>query len=313
MLRQNPAKWFGGLVPDALAFGFTAGAGAAASRGASGLRGAARGADKLDDLSDLRHLDLSDLRRRSTDARSLDEWDEILSGVDPDSIPSAGGSCVSSTPRILRIGPRRRPSRGSRGDLALFRHAQKEVRQIRDYVFSDEHQLRDRYGRFDADPDMADAWRRLREGKLLQSDIDLLRHELAESNYLQRHPGATYDEAHNAVLDEGFTWEPPDWRPGQRVPSVSTHDLLADGGKSIGRPGRSPGVRIVSGGTDQAEALFGRLSAGGNVVEGTSYPGKTSRLPDGTTVGVRPTPKSGGPAIDIKYPSGERIKIHFEE
>jgi hypothetical protein len=55
--------------------------------------------------------------------------------------------------------------------------------------------------------------------------------------------------------------------------------------------------------------LFGQLSQGGEVVD-SGYPGRQVRLPDGTLVGLRESSRSGGPAIDIRLPGGQSIKIH---
>ena len=81
---DDPARALGHLLPDAIAAVFTAGAGTAATRGAKGatdlLRGL-KGASRLDDLADLRHLDdlegVSDFRRLD-DALDLGDakaWD----------------------------------------------------------------------------------------------------------------------------------------------------------------------------------------------------------------------------------------------
>ena len=75
--------------------------------------------------------------------------------------------------------------------------------------------------------------------------------------------------------------------------------------------GRSSGVKVVES-ADELEALFGRLSAGGKSVEGTTYPGQLVELPDGTTVGLRAGSKSGGPTIDIVLPNGTPRKVHVQ-
>ena len=60
--------------------------------------------------------------------------------------------------------------------------------------------------RFDPSAEIAEAWLRLRDGTFRDSDIVLLEHELAESNYLRNNPGATYREAH-AVANAEFDWD----------------------------------------------------------------------------------------------------------
>jgi hypothetical protein len=76
-------------------------------------------------------------------------------------------------------------------------------------------------------------------------------------------------------------------------------DLLQPDGKLIGQAGSSSRIRILKGGQAEAEILFRRLSSGGELVRGTSYPGSLVRLPGGGQVGFRPTSKSGPPTIDV--------------
>jgi len=76
-------------------------------------------------------------------------------------------------------------------------------------------------------------------------------------------------------------------------------DILRPGGKLIGDPGTSSKIRILHGGKAEAEALFGRLTQGGEAITGTTYPGKLVRLTDGGKIGFRPTSTSGPPTIDV--------------
>jgi RHS repeat-associated protein len=73
--------------------------------------------------------------------------------------------------------------------------------------------------------------------------------------------------------------------------------------------GRSTGVRVVQSAEDLGN-LFDELSEGGTPVESSGYPGKLVQPADGTTVGLRAESASGGPAIDIKLPTGELLKVH---
>lgn len=87
-----------------------------------------------------------------------------------------------------------------------------DVTQIKNHVFRDEHLL-DRYGdstmaRFDANPRMAEAWQRLAEGHPHPADIDLLRHEKFESDYMGSTGDPSYGRAHDATNDAGYTWDP---------------------------------------------------------------------------------------------------------
>jgi hypothetical protein len=96
-----------------------------------------------------------------------------------------------------------------------------EAEQVRQHIFFEEHPLRDdeggiAHGRYDASPDMAEAWLRLRSGRQLPEDMALLEHELAESNYYRDHPGATYEQAHTAA-NQVSNWQ-------NRVPEPTYED-----------------------------------------------------------------------------------------
>lgn len=87
-----------------------------------------------------------------------------------------------------------------------------DIRQIKNHVFNEEHLL-DRYPpgemrRFDANPRMAEAWQRLADGNPHPSDIDLLRHELYESNHMRQSGSQSYTAAHDATNAAGHTWDP---------------------------------------------------------------------------------------------------------
>ncbi|MEV7972971.1 WXG100 family type VII secretion target [Cellulomonas sp. NPDC089187] len=77
-----------------------------------------------------------------------------------------------------------------------------EVRSGLNNVLVDFHRLHGgAYGpeiisRFDADPDIAEAFIRLSNGTPHASDLVLMRHEIAEAAYWQTHPNAHYNEAH---------------------------------------------------------------------------------------------------------------------
>ena len=86
-----------------------------------------------------------------------------------------------------------------------------EIGRIREHIFIEEHPLADYDGgivhrRYDASPDMAEAWLRLRSGDARPEDIALLEHESAEARYYDIHPGSTYEEAH-AAANEVSDWQ----------------------------------------------------------------------------------------------------------
>ncbi|SCE91851.1 hypothetical protein GA0070216_103124 [Micromonospora matsumotoense] len=118
-----------------------------------------------------------------------------------------------------------------------------EIRQVKRHLMVDEHLLDDyegghRRARFDANPDIAEAWIRLREGRHLPEDLVLLEHELTEAGHLRAHPDATYREAHDAA-NARYNWE--SIRPG-RV----GEDLHASWGEGA-RDGDPAGLRTGPG------------------------------------------------------------------
>jgi hypothetical protein len=88
-----------------------------------------------------------------------------------------------------------------------------EILNAKNNVMRDEHAVDNKYEdgaidikQFDADPEIAAAWIRLQQGEGNEYDIMLLEHEIAEYNYWQDHPEATYSEAHDAA-NEVSNWE----------------------------------------------------------------------------------------------------------
>jgi len=147
-----------------------------------------------------------------------------------------------------------------------------EIRQVKDHLMVEEHPLDDYNGgtvnrHFDADPDIADAWVRLREGTPLDADLVLLEHELAESNYLREHPGATYREAHNHA-NQSHNWQ--SIIPGQETTHGHSAGLQegpggqSGGGVRLRVPGDGPPVGDrqdhpgrQTGGRDEGPELHG--------------------------------------------------------
>jgi hypothetical protein len=85
-------------------------------------------------------------------------------------------------------------------------------------------------------------------------------------------------------------------------------NLLRPGGKLVGEAGTSSKIRILKGGTSEAEPLFKQLSEGGKALEGTKYPGQLVELPGGGRIGFRPTSTSGPPTIDVMGVEGLGVR-----
>jgi hypothetical protein len=81
------------------------------------------------------------------------------------------------------------------------------IAAIKEHVFFKEHQLDSGMRRFDADPDIANSWDRLRKGDFVKSDIDLLQHERFELKFESIFK-TDYRTAHDAAIRSGRTWKP---------------------------------------------------------------------------------------------------------
>nr|WP_298128476.1 putative Ig domain-containing protein [uncultured Pseudoxanthomonas sp.] len=85
--------------------------------------------------------------------------------------------------------------------------AESRIARIKDHVFFRQHQLDEGSRRFHADPPILNAWSRLTKGDFVQSDIDLLRHEIFESKF-EGIFKTNYRQAHKAAEDRGYKWTP---------------------------------------------------------------------------------------------------------
>jgi len=89
--------------------------------------------------------------------------------------------------------------------------ARRVVNRVKDHVFFREHTfIVDDIAvkrRFDADPEIVNAWSRLTEGDHVSSDLELFKHEQVES-ILERRKGLDYVQAHTETVKLGFNWNP---------------------------------------------------------------------------------------------------------
>jgi hypothetical protein len=85
--------------------------------------------------------------------------------------------------------------------------SQSRVARIKEHVFFGEHELDSGFRRFDADPDIVNAWNRLTTGDYVPADINLLRHEIFESKF-EGIFRTNYRDAHDAAIRAGRTWTP---------------------------------------------------------------------------------------------------------
>ena len=74
--------------------------------------------------------------------------------------------------------------------------AKKNISKIFDHVFIEQHDIYGELKRFDSSYDMAESFRRLHEGKNIQThDFILLKHERLEAELMNRY-GCTQSKAH---------------------------------------------------------------------------------------------------------------------
>ncbi|MEH7353859.1 RHS repeat-associated core domain-containing protein [Neobacillus drentensis] len=81
------------------------------------------------------------------------------------------------------------------------------IQRIKDHLFIKEHIKDHGVGRFDADYDIAQAWKRLQIGTHNQNDIYLLNHELFESRF-EGIFKTNYRTAHDKTIESGRLWNP---------------------------------------------------------------------------------------------------------
>jgi hypothetical protein len=90
-------------------------------------------------------------------------------------------------------------------------------------------------------------------------------------------------------------------------------ELLVPSGETVGEPGRSTGIRVLPGGFEAAQRLFGELRKLGEVTEAATYSGLLVELGSEGRVGLRPASKSGEPTIDVGLQCVPEIrKVKFD-
>ncbi|MEK3661511.1 hypothetical protein NSQ29_18225 [Paenibacillus sp. FSL F4-0236] len=80
------------------------------------------------------------------------------------------------------------------------------VQRIKDHVFNSTHIKDHGIGKFDPDYELAQAWERLMNGKYVDSDIQLLHHEIFESKF-EGIFKTNYRTAHDKTIESGRTWD----------------------------------------------------------------------------------------------------------
>lgn len=90
------------------------------------------------------------------------------------------------------------------------------IQRIKEHLFFNEHQLRYSKGVFDADPLIAESWKRLEVGTFTSSDLQLLNHELFESKF-EGIFETDYLTAHNAANRAGY---------GSPIESLNAEQIL---------------------------------------------------------------------------------------
>ncbi|WP_348625133.1 WXG100 family type VII secretion target [Paenibacillus peoriae] len=83
--------------------------------------------------------------------------------------------------------------------------SENRIQRIKDHVFNDTHIKDHGIGRFDPDFELSQAWERLMDGKYVDSDVQLLHHELFESRF-EGIFHTNYRTAHDKTIESGRQW-----------------------------------------------------------------------------------------------------------
>jgi hypothetical protein len=78
------------------------------------------------------------------------------------------------------------------------------------------------------------------------------------------------------------------------------------------KDGKNPSSSKLVGSESELRALYDKWSSGGTPIQGSSYGKDFVRLPDGTTVGMRPKSDSGGTTVDVTFPNKKHMKVHIK-
>ena len=73
-------------------------------------------------------------------------------------------------------------------------YSKKIIREIKNYLFINKHDLGDRVSRFDSDFSIAQSWDRLTKNEFVEHDLILLKHEIYESELIAK--GMSQRDAH---------------------------------------------------------------------------------------------------------------------
>jgi RHS repeat-associated protein len=132
-----------------------------------------------------------------------------------------------------------------------------------------------------------------------------------EYGEIKEHPtelvGAFQRGLNEATSDVGAVLGTAAAVAGTDAAATRVSEIIAPGGRLLGKAGRGSKVREVVGGVTEAESLFAELSRGGRVVDNATYPGTLVEVSPGNFVGLRSASKSGPPTIDVNI-SGLRLR-----
>jgi len=79
------------------------------------------------------------------------------------------------------------------------------MQRIKDHVFNNSHIKDHEVGRFDPDYELAQLWERLTDGRQVDSDIQLLHHEIFETKF-EGIFQTNYRTAHDKIIEFGRPW-----------------------------------------------------------------------------------------------------------
>lgn len=94
--------------------------------------------------------------------------------------------------------------------------------------------------------------------------------------------------------------------------ALTATQILMPGGQPVGVQGTRPTIRELPGGLAGAQAMFDELIQSGVPHAPPNYAGTAYQLRGGGWVGLRSSPRSGPPTIDVNIPGIPIQKIKFK-
>jgi RHS repeat-associated protein len=151
-------------------------------------------------------------------------------------------------------------------------------------------------------------------GELVLEGIEMLIEEAGRQLTVPKEPESEKDKKSSRPVSASDQTGDPSCGPDETCdPEFGSDNDRID--QELARLEKVPGKKVrVARSAEDLEAIYGRLSRGGEPYGRPTYKGRMVRMPDGSLVGIRNTAKStpGRPTIDIHRADGRQVVIHIE-